>query len=205
VARALGRGCSTAVHPVYSTSATWAFLRHLVIEGRLHPTHGPVKVRGGVGCRQRVDVTLDRHGMVANRQWCLGILETACVSRNVEECLPIGLIENVSDRRETIRSYREECDAAVAAHGRVSPPGTRLGPTHNTGAAARRVSPPSSRLACRASTPVGTPRPLAVGGALSVTTVLVPDGEKAAGEQEPLSARGRCPLAGPIAQPAADP
>lgn len=104
-------------HEFYFTAATWAYLRDLLVEGRLHLVDEPTETVPGVW----FETTGGHHpGSAAVRvqtaDGIVGILETAFLDRNVEEEIPIGIAEDVAQCRRTIRRYRRECDIVLADH-----------------------------------------------------------------------------------------
>lgn len=101
----------------YFTAQSWAFLRELAVEGRLHITDGAVEVVPGV----TFETTGGHHpGSAAVRvqtvDGVVGLLETAFFQRNVDDLLPVGIAENAALCRSAIRRYTLDCDRVVAIH-----------------------------------------------------------------------------------------
>lgn len=104
----------------FFTESSWAFLRRLAIEGRLHAVDEPAQVAPGV----IFETTGGHHpGSAAVRietdEGTVGILETAFLQENVEREIPVGISEDVAQCRRAIRRYRRECDVVIADHDPV--------------------------------------------------------------------------------------
>jgi hypothetical protein len=101
----------------YFTPSTWAYLRELLVEDRLHLVDDLTEVVPGVW----FETTGGHHpGSAAVRvqtaEGLIGVLETAFLAANVEEELPIGIAEDVAACRRAIHRYRRECDVVLADH-----------------------------------------------------------------------------------------
>jgi glyoxylase-like metal-dependent hydrolase (beta-lactamase superfamily II) len=101
----------------YFTEPSWAFLRSLLIERRLHLVNEPTEVVPGIA----FETTGGHHpGSAAVRikteRGVAGIMETAFLKRNLDEALPIGIAENAALCREAIRRYQSDCDLVFADH-----------------------------------------------------------------------------------------
>src|SRR5207247_1236316 len=102
---------------LYFTEGTWAFLRKLLIEDRLHLVDEETQICPGIF----FETTGGHHPgsaavRVSTRGGVVGILETAFVQRNVDEELPIGVAEDAAECRRAIQRYKRICDIVAADH-----------------------------------------------------------------------------------------
>ena len=101
----------------YFTAQTWAFLRTLLVEGRVAFVDEETEIAPGIV----YETTGGHHpGSAAVRiqtaRGTVGVLETAFLQANIEAELPIGVAESVSDCRNAIRRYKKLCDFVAAGH-----------------------------------------------------------------------------------------
>lgn len=101
----------------YFTAASWAYLRELAVDGRLHVSDGPEEVVPGVVFETTGGHHPGSAGVrVPTPDGVVGLLETAFVQRNVDEVVPIGIAENAALCRKVIARYRRECDLVIPLH-----------------------------------------------------------------------------------------
>lgn len=101
----------------YFTASTWAFLRMLLIQDRLHLVDAETEIRP----RLLFETTGGHHPgsaavRVKTKRGVVGILETAFLQRNVDEELPIGVAEDVAACRRAIKRYKRICAIVAADH-----------------------------------------------------------------------------------------
>ena len=83
----------------YFTEASWTFLRHLAIEGRLHLVDHEVQIAPGVVFEPTGGHHPGSAGVrILTDQGIVGILETAFLQENIDQGTPIGMAENMSLR-----------------------------------------------------------------------------------------------------------
>lgn len=112
--------CDPPGHPptaLYFTARSWAYLRELAIDGRLHVTDGPAEVVPGV----TFETTGGHHPgsagvRVATADGLVGILETAFLQANLDHEIPVGVSEDVAQCRREIKRWKRTCDLVVADH-----------------------------------------------------------------------------------------
>ncbi|GAB2822418.1 hypothetical protein GCM10027022_11080 [Alpinimonas psychrophila] len=107
-------------HPApefYFTASSWASLRTLAIEGRLHLIDSSAPVAPGI----QFEVTGGHHpgsaALIVNTpEGLVGVLETAFVKRNLETGRPIGIAEDIAAARAAMLSFQGRFAKVVAIH-----------------------------------------------------------------------------------------
>lgn len=110
----------TPGHPpreFYLTAESWSYFRELLMEKRLFFAQGQTQVAAGVTYEPTGGHHPGSAGVrVRTAQGLIGILETAFVQENIDLETPIGIAEDAAKCRETIRTYKKECDLVLAGH-----------------------------------------------------------------------------------------
>lgn len=101
----------------YLTPESWAWCRDLLIENRLFFAEQITEIAPGL----RFEPTGGHHPgsagvRVQTAAGVVGILETAFIQENITLGAPIGIAEDAARCREVIKTYRQECDLAIAGH-----------------------------------------------------------------------------------------
>lgn len=107
-------------HPApefYFSTSSWASLRTLAIEGRLHLVESSASIVPGI----EFEVTGGHHPgsgavIVNTSDGVVGVLETAFLKRNLETGRPIGIAESIADARAAMISFQGRFDTVVAIH-----------------------------------------------------------------------------------------
>ena len=101
----------------YFTEETWAFLRTLLIEGRILFNDEPTEIAPGIVFETTGGHHPGSAGVrIPTADGIVGILETAFLAPNIEHSMPIGVAESVADCRKAIHRYKQLCDIVVADH-----------------------------------------------------------------------------------------
>jgi len=107
-------------HPApefYFSAASWASLRTLAIEGRLHLIDSSAPIAPGI----QFEVTGGHHPgsaavIIDTPSGVVGVLETAFLKRNLETGRPIGIAEDIAAARAAMVSFQDRFDTVVAIH-----------------------------------------------------------------------------------------
>lgn len=112
--------CDPPGHPpteLFFTARSWAYLRELAIDGRLHVVDAPTEVVPGVVFETTGGHHPGSAGVrVATADGLAGILETAFLQENLDAEIPVGIAEDVAQCRREIKRWKRECDAVLAGH-----------------------------------------------------------------------------------------
>lgn len=112
--------CDPPGHPptaFYFTARSWAYLRELAIDGRLHVVDEPTEVVPGVVFETTGGHHPGSAGVrVRTADGLAGILETAFLQENVDAELPVGISEDVAQCRREIKRWKRTCDVVLADH-----------------------------------------------------------------------------------------
>lgn len=112
--------CDPPGHPpteLFFTARSWAYVRELAIDGRLHVVDEPTEVVPGV----TFETTGGHHPgsagvRVRTADGLVGILETAFVQENLDAEIPIGIAEDAARCRREIKRWKRACDVVLADH-----------------------------------------------------------------------------------------
>ncbi|ADB48606.1 MBL fold metallo-hydrolase [Conexibacter woesei] len=112
--------CDPPGHPpteFFFTARSWAYLRELAIDGRLHVVDEPTEVVPGVVFETTGGHHPGSAGVrVQTADGLAGILETAFVQENVDAEIPVGIAEDVARCRREIKRWKQTCDVVLADH-----------------------------------------------------------------------------------------
>jgi glyoxylase-like metal-dependent hydrolase (beta-lactamase superfamily II) len=101
----------------YFTETSWAFLRKLLIEDRLHLIDEETEVLPGIVFETTGGHHPGSAGIrIQTARGVVGILETAFLQANIENTHPIGVAEDAAACRRAIKKYKRLCDFVAADH-----------------------------------------------------------------------------------------